>query len=251
MPPITTPEHIKIKSLEKKTASTLNVMQPGEGTPWENRGELGYVSAFFASLSASLSAPVKHAWAIRRPDAGGDALAFGYGLGVMWALGVLTHAALLFFLLEAPDGYTMTVFADQFWIRAAVVAVLVGGASGVVVSLIALVFDKATGFDRRQPVRATLVQAVTAYGLAPTALVAIPVVGPIVAALWSTLTLGRLAAGRLDTKPAGAWFGAIITWVVIALVVVVGWYVIGFGVDLILGPAVEYNEIPTPTRGGI
>src|SRR5688500_19911518 len=62
------PPDIEIAALRKQTVEVRNPMEPGAGTPWEDRGTLGLLSAFVKTCVASLTAPSSLFSQIRRPE---------------------------------------------------------------------------------------------------------------------------------------------------------------------------------------
>src|SRR5690349_16616185 len=94
MPRIQPGPNIHIAALEKKKVEQANLMQPGSGTPWEDRGHLGTVKAVFATAVASLKAPVQLLNTIRRPETHSDARGYVIGCGIVWGLGAVVQAVL-------------------------------------------------------------------------------------------------------------------------------------------------------------
>src|SRR6266705_6979086 len=82
----TPPPNVAIASLDARKQTMFNLMAPGPGTPWEDRGSIGVIGAFFKTAFRSMFKPAELLDSIRRPETGGDSFSFAIGCGVMWAL---------------------------------------------------------------------------------------------------------------------------------------------------------------------
>src|SRR6266566_4018924 len=85
------PPGVAIASLDARKTQILNLMAPGPGTAWEDRGSIGVFGAFFKTAFKSMFKPAQLLDSIRRPETGGDSFSFALGCGVMWALSALLH----------------------------------------------------------------------------------------------------------------------------------------------------------------
>src|SRR3954470_3812465 len=87
----TPPSNVAIASLDARKQTMFNLMAPGPGTPWEDRGSIGVIKAFFKTAFASMFKPAKLLDSIRRPETGGDSRSFAIASGLMWSLSVIVH----------------------------------------------------------------------------------------------------------------------------------------------------------------
>src|SRR5689334_17395996 len=63
------PAGVEIAALKnKKTTGPMDLMMPGDGTPWEDRGNLGTLKAFLQTAVSSITKPARLLDHIRRPD---------------------------------------------------------------------------------------------------------------------------------------------------------------------------------------
>src|SRR6476660_1092523 len=87
----TPPPNVAIASLDSRKQTMFNLMAPGPGTPWEDRGSIGVVGAFFKTAFRSMLKPADLLDSVRRPETGGDSFSFAMGCGLMRALSALIH----------------------------------------------------------------------------------------------------------------------------------------------------------------
>jgi len=90
----TPPPNVAIASLDARKQTMFNLMAPGPGTPWEDRGSIGTIGAFFKTTFRSMFKPADLLDSIRRPETGGDSFSFAIGCGLMWAISALIHGYL-------------------------------------------------------------------------------------------------------------------------------------------------------------
>src|SRR6185295_2792759 len=90
------PPGVAIASLDARKTQILNLMAPGPGTPWEDRGSVGVFGAFFKTAFQSMFKPAKLLDSIRRPETGGDSFTFAMGCGLMWTLSAAVHGYLYY-----------------------------------------------------------------------------------------------------------------------------------------------------------
>src|SRR4051812_37597202 len=83
------PPNVAIASLDARKQMMFNLMAPGPGTPWEDRGSVGVIGAFFKTCFRSMFKPADLLDSIRRPETGGDSFSFAIGCGLMWAISAL------------------------------------------------------------------------------------------------------------------------------------------------------------------
>ena len=91
------PPGVDIAALKnKKTtgAGGLDLMRPGEGTPWEDRGAQGVVKAFIQTCVKSITSPGHLLDHIRRPDTSREGTQFAIGCAVLWVISTFVHMLL-------------------------------------------------------------------------------------------------------------------------------------------------------------
>src|SRR4051794_22498763 len=102
--PVDTPTDLELAALRARQARARNPLEPGPGTPWEDRGSIGTVGAFFKTVGAALTRPGALLDSMRRPETPADARAFVIGCGVFWGLGWLVHDVVAYHLAHRKDG---------------------------------------------------------------------------------------------------------------------------------------------------
>ncbi|HEY7090994.1 MAG TPA: hypothetical protein VH518_23055 [Tepidisphaeraceae bacterium] len=213
MPKITPGPDIRIAAMEKKKVELANLMQPGAGTPWEDRGSTGAIKAFFATCVMGLKSPVKLLSSIRRPETPSDARGFMIGCGVMWGIGAIVQSVLLRLHWGAdwePDGFRIGV---------AVLAILSVVIVYLMHALATAMLTKMNSVELGARAPSVLTYNVLSYVLSPSLLAPIPVIGPAVAGIW-IVCLGIVACTRrLKLKVATAIINVLLTTVVVLLCV--------------------------------
>src|SRR3954463_11332694 len=77
-----------------KKMGAMDLMRPGEGTPWEDRGAQGTLKAFLGTCMRSITSPALLLDHIRRPDTTHEARGFAFGCSALWAVGVILNGVL-------------------------------------------------------------------------------------------------------------------------------------------------------------
>lgn len=205
----------------------MDPMAPGAGTPWEDRGGLGLVKAFFVTSVDALRRPKMLFNSIRRPETTGDAMGFAIGCGVMWAVSALVHGGIAF-LRVAVDAKKL-VDPWQFWMQWGMLAIAAPAGLLLLMRLGVALYYKLVSAEMSTPLPTSLVVNVFAYSLGPSLLAVIPFVGPLLAAagiLW-LLILGSIT--RLHIGRGGAISCSAITFAAMAMLALVA----GFGGSLL------------------
>src|SRR5271170_4821621 len=91
------PSNHEIAALKKQDTRNYNVMMPGGGTPWEDRGKIGLIPAFFKTCFKSLFSHRALLDQIRRPETTSEARRFAMGCAAMWALGIGVWDTILYY----------------------------------------------------------------------------------------------------------------------------------------------------------
>jgi len=178
---IETPPDLEIAALRKQTAQKrVNLMEPGPGTPWEDRGSIGAVGAFFKTATQAMSAPGRLLRLIRRAETLADARVFTIVCGIFWGLGWVIHDYVR--VLRAPGAFDLMDHYPTFLIH---FALGVGG-TWIILNLVSKFFYKlvSAGTDLNKA-PSSLVFNVFAYCLGPSLLAIIPFgIGPAIALAW-------------------------------------------------------------------
>lgn len=210
---IETPSDVQIASMEKHQEHVANVMHAGEGTPWEDRGSLGFVPAFFKTMIQGLLSPGRLLANIRRPDAATDTRILVLIYGVFWAIAWLILDILAFrqpvwhetrgVRTQVPQEFDITTHGLLWLIHA---AIAIGGL-WLLMNLASKLFYKlATSGEMKAKAPPILIYNVMAYCLAPSvlSLFVYKLIGPLVAAAWIVLLIMYAAMARLAIKLGGA-----------------------------------------------
>jgi hypothetical protein len=207
---IDAPAHadVEIASMRKQPASRRNPMEPGAGTPWEDRGSIGFIPAIFKSAFAAMFAPRRLLDSMRRPETRSDARILAIAYGVFWGLSWVLHDVIRFmrsdetFMIDY-HGYAMVAHF----------ALAVAGTFFVLQFASALFHKLVSAGDTSGRIPPVLVYNVFAYCLGPSILALIPFgIGPIVALVWifGLIVLG--AVSRLSMKAGNALVCALISF---------------------------------------
>jgi hypothetical protein len=213
MPKITPSPDIHIAALEqKKIVDHSNLMKPGPGTPWEDRGHLGVLRAFFATCCMAMFAPRKLLHSIRRPETPSDIRSFIIGCGILWGISAFGHSALLFW--RRAEGWWQ--HEDHwFWAGAVGLAVIAPVMVWALHLLAAAILTKINSFELGTRAPGVLTYNITGYVLGPSLAAALPVAGPILAVVW-IIGLAMIACvSRLRLKLGTSIVNAILTSLVV------------------------------------
>ena len=204
---VQTPDDVQIASMNIEAERIGNLLAPGPGTPWEDRGSIGVIPAFFKTVIMSMTAPGKLLHSIRRPETLGDARIFVIICGVLWGISWVIHDAIAFSheidpkLQRRPD----FDFTDQGyqWIFHFVLAAV---ATWLLLGFITRLFYKlVSAGEMKQKFPLALNYTVYAYCLGPSILALIPFyIGPGIAIIWIFLLCVFAAKSRLAIKTNGA-----------------------------------------------
>lgn len=199
----------------------VNIMEPGEGTPWEDRGNLGTLVAFLRTCRMSLTRPVELFRAIRRPESTGDATFFIVVAGVAVSVSILIHRALQYasIMLRAagphePGSKVVVVEDVQAYFRgAAILAILSPLLLWAMVRFVVTPMFSALAAAEQSKLRVprTLTYNVHAYCLGPLVLSPVPLIGPIVAFLGVIVLMAVAARRRQRMSLAGAVTCSVLT----------------------------------------
>jgi hypothetical protein len=223
----TTPQDVQIRALdEKKREQFIDLMAPGPGIPWEDRGSVGVLGGFFRTAFSMMFAPVKLLSRLRRPETTKDADVFTYGIGIIWILGMVIQSAFDYFVFYR-NNTKVEVDTNQYMLNTGLEAVAVGVGAVVLCRFISILYFKSIAIDMSQPAPPVLAHNVVAYASSPSLLALIPgslgpswpPLGAIAALVWMLVLWCAAARGRLRVRPGGAVVGPVLTFVVCCAVI--------------------------------
>jgi hypothetical protein len=171
------PTDIEIASLKKQELS-YDVMRPGNGTPWEDRGALGIVSAFFKTSFGSLfkfPSLVDH---IRRPETTGEATGFGMACAGMWAISIAAWDAYQYYLANHFNGdpsRAPIIEDSQFLTESALRVVAVFLAAWPILKLASTLFHSLLTSASQRQIPKVLVHNMFGYALGPSLVTLLPI----------------------------------------------------------------------------
>jgi hypothetical protein len=205
---IDAPPDVEITSMRKQQVRHRNPMEPGAGTPWEDRGSIGFVPAIFKTAFAAMFAPRRLLDSRRRPETRSDARILAIAYGVMWGLSWVVHDVLRFMRSDETfmiDYHGYAMFAHF--------ALGVAGTFFVLQFGSALFYKLMSAGDTSGRIPPVLVYNVFAYCLGPSILAIIPFgIGPIVALVWIFGLIVFGAVSRLSMKGGNAFVCALISF---------------------------------------
>lgn len=226
MSQILLPPDIQIPALQKKLVEMRNLMIPGPGTPWEDRGSQGVIAAFFSTCLMSLTSPMRLWNAIRRPETSHDAASFAFGCAWVWSMSFVLHGGLI--LLGRAMFYRVPE-AGRYAMGWAMLALLPSAAILLLTRLGAHLYYKLIDMELRGQAPEVLTYNLFAYSLGPCALALVPFVGPPLAALWTIVLLTASGIRRQHISVGGSIIAMVLTLTTVALIcgglLIAGWYV--------------------------
>jgi hypothetical protein len=201
-----------------------DLMNSGAGTPWEDRGQLGVVTAYFKTLIQAFTAPAKLFDELRRPDSFGDGTSFAFICGLWWSASELIHTWLIARFGKLPEN------AASPWFMGILIAVLAPFATVAIARIAAIVFGKLISTEiRSTDAPQVLLFNLFAYCFAPSIFAIIPIAGVPIASIWTFVLMLIMATAKLRLKIGGAIINVILTSIVIAAC----GFVIAYGISFI------------------
>ena len=173
--------------MQKKQVTAVDLMVSGSGIPWEDRGSIGLVGAFFKTLFGMMFKPVATLSKMRRPETTGDSNSFAYLCAGLWAIGSVVQSLVARSRYASDEGFD----PNQYWINTAVEAVAVGVLMAVLARVLGMLFYKLTAFDMATKAPPVLVHNTVNYLMAPV--------------FWHLFRAGRTLICRLGRR--WHWFG--------------------------------------------
>ncbi|HTW94550.1 MAG TPA: hypothetical protein VMD30_07145 [Tepidisphaeraceae bacterium] len=212
---------------EKKVAEVQrNLMAPGSGTPWEDRGAIGAVAGFIKTLFMSMFVPIRLVNRMRRPEISTDVTRFALGCGIFWGAAIVVSSWLALGPIQSaklydekhpvpkygdPNQPRYEVDAHWYWGGAAVMAIVDVALTVATLKVAANVLEKLISHDMPQRAPSVLYFNLMGYSLGPSLLAPIPFYGWLAALLWIFLNWLLVAKSRLDAKIAATLIAVILT----------------------------------------
>jgi hypothetical protein len=248
----TPPANVAIASLDARKQTMFNLMAPGPGTPWEDRGSVGVVGAFFKTAFGSMFKPAQLLDSIRRPETGGDSFSFAIGCGLMWSLSALVHGFFYYKHLEGEQERTagsstenqIILNAQLFWMLCGVAALLAPVVVLMVQKIGAKIYFSMVATEMKSKAPPILAHNIYGYCLGPSVLAPIPFAGPVLAVVWSTIALVVGGVTRLKISTRGAVVGSLVSMSAMVATVVAVLFVVKY-----IPPHSVTKEDPVPARG--
>jgi hypothetical protein len=195
------PPGIHIAALQQRKRAIGNLMEAGPGTPWEDRGHLGAIPAFFKTAFMSLTKPGTLLRQIRRPETVEDVRKFVIICGVFWGLSWVIHSVIDF--MKDKDA--------EFDIQLVVLPMVLKFGAGMLGTWLLLnaisrlFFALASAGEMQAKVPPTLSFNVFGYCMGPSIFALIPFyIGPGIALAWIVGLWIYGAINRMAIKVAGA-----------------------------------------------
>lgn len=219
--------HIAALQQNRKASAVMDLMRPGDGTPWEDRGARGGAVAFVQTCLKSIASPALLLDHIRRPDSAGEGVAFAIGCAVCWGLSVLIHAALLLtFVFTEERGYP-EVSGGAFYGVATAVGAVVGAMSYfLLVGLASKTYYALIATELKNSAPPVLIKNLFCYCMGPSLLALLPVIGPPLALLFIFVDWCIAGARRLFVSWRGAIVAACLSFVLVMVIAAAAGFVI-------------------------
>jgi hypothetical protein len=223
------PPGINIAALQQqnKAKAVMDLMRPGDGTPWEDRGARGAAVAFVQTCVRSITSPALLLDHIRRPDSAGEGAAFAAGCAVCWGLSAVVHGALLLnFVFTEERGYA-DVSGPTFMMVSAVVGAVVGALSYfLLVGLASRTYYALISTELKNTAPPVLIKNLFCYCMGPSILALLPIVGPPLALLFIYIDWCVAGARRLFVSWRGAIVAASLSFALVLIIAGIAGFVI-------------------------
>lgn len=206
-------------------ARKVDLMRPGNGTPWEDRGSLGAVVAYLKTVVASITSPGLLLDHIRRPETKADGTSFAMISATMWIIGLIALRAWQYHDILKRTGWS--IVPTTYAISVAAQCVLVAGGIWLFLNIGVSLYLKlsAAEMGNATPV---LVYNLFCYCLGPSLLAVIPIYGQGLALLLIVIDLIIAGKKRLFLKAASATVNVIILLFCGLIIGVIVYYGIGW-----------------------
>jgi hypothetical protein len=252
------PANVEIAALKKQVVQQGNLMQPGSGTPWEDRGSLGLVKAFFITCFKSVTSPGELWDQIRRPETTSDATTFATCCGVVAGVTWVVHSLgwdLVYSGRSLSDGvppllvkndFRFTIDWQTWWVGAALQMVCAVGGMLAMLRLANFIYQKLLPHGIAARIPPALSCNVIAYALGPVILALLPFFGWALALLWLLILLIRAGIRRLHLGAGTGIISGILTFLVVTVLGFLIYVGGAFAWSRTLGPSVTF--VPPPSK---
>jgi hypothetical protein len=252
------PPGVDIAALKnKKTggAGALDLMKPGPGTPWEDRGAQGIVKAFIQTCAKSITSPGLLLDHIRRPDTSREGTQFAIGCAVLWGLSALVHMV-LYYTFSAEGKQLVEDLGTgmgSFYIKGLILGAIVGGLVYVLFVLFAnRMYFAMVSTELKNTAPRVLLYNMFCYCLGPSILAPIPVIGPPAALLLIFIDWIVGGSKRLYISYRGAIVAAVLTMIGCLVVLLAGVWLTNLVANNVLNlrvePPIDHDPM-SPTFG--
>jgi hypothetical protein len=224
------PDDIQIAAMQKKTVTAVDLMVSGRGLPWEDRGTIGVVPAFFKTAWAAMFRPISLVTSMRRPETAKDANIFAYGLGIVWFLVVGIQSTFAYFVFYSRYPVDQQPAGQQYAINTALEGLAAGVAAVLMPRIVTWMYYRLTSFDMTSKAPPVLVYNTITYLMGVGILALIPggtkpwlAIAPCVAAVWMCVLLLVVGIRRLRVRVGAGIIGSIVASLGAAAVVGGAW----------------------------
>jgi hypothetical protein len=244
-------QNLQFGSPKIKPPAYVDLMVSGTGIPWEDRGSVGFMGAFFGTAFSMMFHPINTLAKMRRPETAKDAHVFTYVMGVVWFFAVAIQSAFAYFVFYAKDA-TLDIDGQQYVINTILEGVLAAGASALLPRVVAWMFYRLTAFDMTAKAPPVLVYNCIVYMTSPSLLALIPggprpwlAIGPCLAGVWMLFLILIVAIRRLRIGIGATVIGGILTFLACTGMVVGGIVLIQAIWSNVLGKSSLNPVVPT------
>jgi len=264
MPKANIPADVDIAALKKKVVQQGNLMQAGAGTPWEDRGSLGIVKAFFVTCFKALTAPGQLWDQIRRPETTSDATVFAICCGVVGGISWVAHSLAWDLVYSGygngtSDGVPPLLVKDapnytvdwQTWAMGAALQMVCAVLGTVLLLRLAnLIYQKLLPHGIATRIPPALSYNILAYALGVVILALIPCFGWALALVWLLGLMILAGTRRLHLGAGTGIISGILTFIVVVVLGFSIYFTGAFGWSTVTSTAVMYTppikSVPAP-----
>ncbi|HZL36597.1 MAG TPA: hypothetical protein VFC78_14855 [Tepidisphaeraceae bacterium] len=210
-----------------KVSQNYDLMRPGNGTPWEDRGTFGPVAAYFKTAFKSIVSPGLLLDHIRRPETTADASSFAIISGVMWAVGWIALKSWQYYgWSREGSGYDITG-GFNFALTVVAECAVIGGGVWLFVNAGTKLIRNLTAGELRS-VTSSLIYNIFCYCLGPSLLAVVPIYGQGLAIILIFVNLLVAGRKRLYLKTSSVVVNTIILFLCTVAIGVAVYYIIGW-----------------------
>jgi hypothetical protein len=252
-----TPPGVDIAALRtKKGTGAVDLMMPGNGTPWEDRGAQGAVKAFMQTCVKSITSPALLLDHIRRPDTTAEARQFAIACSVFWAIAVAVH--MILWHLTYPVSWIARwqqenegSYATQYGVKTAIMSLVAGaGAFVLLVMFASRMYYALVASELKNAAPRVLLYNMFCYCMGPSILAPIPVIGPPLAIILILVAWCMGGGKRLYISWRGAIVAGMLTMTAVLVIAGAAWFVLNFLLNQMTG-LVEPEKVDESQKGSM